>query len=149
MKIRKYNDNDKNFIIELSERFTDFEFLSSRDVQKHKEKQKEMAYQSTKNNPQGIFIAEDNGKYLGYIEVREYLDYFTNEKQGYVHSIAVVKDCEGKGIGSELMEKAEEWSREKGYKNLVLQLFTSNIRAMNFYKNLGFEDDIIVLSKQI
>ena len=149
MIIRSYRENDKDFILKMSKRFTDFDLISYRNFYKHQEKQKEMAEYSVTHNFENIYIAEDEKGYLGYIELKEYTDYFTNEKQGYVHSIAVEKNVEGKGIGKKLMEKAENWSLQKGYEKLVLQLFMSNERAFKFYKSLDFEEDIVFLVKKL
>jgi len=58
-------------------------------------------------------------------------------------SIAVSKEGEGRGIAKLLMDKAEEWTLSKGYKQMTLNVFAGNERAVNFYKNLNFENEII------
>ncbi|GIP64596.1 GNAT family N-acetyltransferase [Virgibacillus pantothenticus] len=149
MIIRNYKSEDKEFLVSLSSRFTEFDFLRFREPLQMEKKQEEMALEAISKNFSNIFIAETNGEYLGYIEMRGIVDYFTGEKQGYLSAIAVTKKYEGNGVGKKLMKKAEEWTNDKGYKELVLQLFNGNERAMKFYEKLGFEKDITVMIKQL
>ncbi|KWZ83161.1 GNAT family N-acetyltransferase [Heyndrickxia coagulans] len=108
-----------------------------------------MALDAVSNNSLNIFIAERDGNYLGYIELKDWIDYFTGKRQGYVSAIAVTKEAEGKGVGKLLMKKAEEWAKQKGYKELVLQVFSANEKAIKLYEMLGYEPDSMVMVKQI
>ncbi|KYC63185.1 hypothetical protein B4100_0345 [Heyndrickxia coagulans] len=47
------------------------------------------------------------------------------------------------------MKKAEEWAKQKGYKELVLQVFSANEKAIKLYEMLGYEPDSMVMVKQI
>lgn len=147
--IRDYTDKDKEFIIGLASRFTEIDYLDFRNRTKMLKKQEEMALESVENNKSNIFIAEKDGQYLGYIELKDWVDYFTRERQGYVASLAVTRDAEGTGVGTLLLKKAEDWAKQKGYKELVLQVFTANQRAIKLYESLGYEPDISVMVKQI
>lgn len=147
--IRDYTDKDKEFIIGLASRFTEIDYLDFRNRTKMLKKQEEMALESVENNKSNIFIAEKDGQYLGYIELKDWVDYFTRERQGYVASLAVTRGAEGTGVGTLLLKKAEDWAKQKGYKELVLQVFTANQRAIKLYESLGYEPDISVMVKQI
>lgn len=111
--IRDYTDKDKEFIIGLASRFTEIDYLDFRNRTKMLKKQEEMALESVENNKSNIFIAEKDGQYLGYIELKDWVDYFTRERQGYVASLAVTRDAEGTGIGTLLLKKAEDIIIEK------------------------------------
>jgi hypothetical protein len=39
----------------------------------------------------------------------ELVDSFTNVKQGFIDSIAITKEAEGKGIGKALINFSEDW----------------------------------------
>lgn len=149
MLIRKYEHSDRDFILSLAPRFSSFEFLNFRDSSKMLEKNKEMAMEAINKNSSNIYIAEKNGQILGYIELKEWVDYFTREKQGYISAVAVSKDFEGKGVGAFLLEKAEEWCKQKGYKELVLQVFSQNKNAIKLYEKSGYESDCIVMVKEL
>nr|WP_234448089.1 GNAT family N-acetyltransferase [Virgibacillus salexigens] len=112
-------------------------------------RQEETALESINKKSSNIFIAEEEGIYMGYIELNDTVDYFTRQRQGYISAIAVAKNSEGMGVGKRVMKKAEKWAQQKGYDQLVLHLFTANQRAMNFYKNLGYEQEFTVMVKQM
>lgn len=150
--IRKMVEDDKEFIIELSTRFTEFEFMSWRDPLKMKESQLKTAQEAVTSisKDSEIFVAvNEEQSLLGFLHIMKTSDYFTNEDQAYISSIAVSKAGEGTGVGKRLMKKAEEWTKEKGYKQLVLNVFSQNERAVNFYSKLNFEKEIIKMVKEI
>ncbi|MDZ5471477.1 GNAT family N-acetyltransferase [Bacillus sp. 31A1R] len=150
MNIRKMEEKDHDFILGLSSRFNEFEFMSWRDPEKMDEAQIMMAKEAIQNPNSIIFVAEDEfNQLLGYLHVTTMSDYFTGVEQGYVSSIAVAKEGEGKGVGRKLMEKAEEWAKSKGYQQLVLNVFDKNERALKMYQQLGFEKEIIKMVKEI
>ena len=143
LNIRKMDKTDEDFIIGLSTRFTDFDFMAWRDSNKMKDAQLKMAKESIEidnlSPDTDIYVVEDEKKILlGFLHMTMHTDYFTGESQGYISSIAVSKDGEGKGIAKLLMNKAEEWTVSKGYKQMTLNVFAGNERAVNFYKNLNF-----------
>lgn len=62
--------------------------------------------------------------------MKKNIDHFTEEEQGYISSIAVSDKAKGKGVAKKLMKTAEEWTKHKGYKQLILDVFSSNERAV-------------------
>ncbi|CAG9622701.1 GNAT family N-acetyltransferase [Sutcliffiella rhizosphaerae] len=149
MLIREFKEEDNLHIIELSKRFSDINFMNYRDKNSMEKKQVELAEAAIEKNRSNIFVAEENGDFLGYIELALQEDYFTGEKQGYISSIAVMPKGEGKGIGKELMKKAEEWTSEQGLNVLVLEVFKNNQRAVGFYETLGYQQEIVKMTKEI
>lgn len=152
LNIRRMMETDKHFILELSSRFTEFDLMEWRNPHKMKEAQLKIAKEAINNeDPDSeIFVIEDELKnVLGFLHMTKTTDYFTGESQGYVSSIAVSKDGEGKGIARKLMEKAEEWSRMRGYKQLTLNVFAKNERAVHLYSKLDFEDEIVKMVKEL
>ncbi|OFL47468.1 hypothetical protein HMPREF2767_02720 [Nosocomiicoccus sp. HMSC067E10] len=147
MRIKQFDEKDEGFILEMSQRFTTFEFLSFRDIGVHDKQQKNIAIESIKNNKDNIFILTHQNDYLGYIEMREYYDIFMDEYWGYLHSIAIKKEFEGKGVSELLLNKAEEWCRERGFNKLGLQVFEKNKRAIKFYEKHNFNNDSLFMVK--
>ncbi len=54
--------------------------------------------------------------------------------------IGILDGFRGKGIGSQLIAKSEEYLKEQGIKKLRLLVYELNERARRFYKKLGFQD---------
>lgn len=150
--IRNMIESDKDFIIDLSARLADIEYMDWRDRQKMKDAQRKMAQEAISNRDQDsdIFVVEDGNKtLLGYLYITKITDFFTGVEQGYISSIAITKEGEGKGIGKKLIEKAEEWTKNKGYKQLSLNVFKCNERAVNFYTKLNFETETMRMVKEL
>lgn len=152
LTIRKMEDADKEFILGLSTRFTEFDFMKWRDPQVMKDAQVKMAEEAVESTDpdSDIFVVEDERKILlGFLHMTKNIDYFTGEAQGYISSIAVSKAGEGRGIARKLMDKAEGWTKSKGYKQLTLNVFAQNERAINLYKKFNFENEIVKMVKEL
>lgn len=149
MNIRSYNQQDKQRILQLSSRLSEISFLEHRDSEQMQQKQLEMAQASIDENSDNIFVAEEEGVFLGYIECKEEEDYFSKEKLAYISAIAVTAEGEGKGVGRQLMRFAETWAKERGIKVLVLDVFSDNQRAVQFYEHIGYSQEIVKMTKVI
>lgn len=60
---------------------------------------------------------------------------FKGDRVLVVHRIAVNRDWQGKGVGSELMDFAEKFARENHYDVIRLDAFTQNPAAVALYKS--------------
>lgn len=91
----------------------------------------------------GVFIAEDAQKrLLGHvIIVCGYTESSTGESQGWIFDLAVIEEMWSAGIGQALMRRAEEFSRERGFKYIGLGVTTANERAVSFYQKLGYAEE--------
>jgi len=142
--ITPYRDKHKESILALSNRYIEFELSSWRDRKIMEKSAKEAAIKATENSTTQIFVAEDNqGNFLGYIQLGEFIDSFTNVKQGFIDSIAITKEAEGKGIGKGLMDFAEDWAREQGYGTIVLYVFANNEKARKLYERMNYKQETI------
>ncbi len=56
----------------------------------------------------------------------------------YISNIAIYPEFRGKGLGRELIQKAEEDAKRKHSKKVVLDVEKENNRAIKFYKELGY-----------
>jgi ribosomal protein S18 acetylase RimI-like enzyme len=85
-----------------------------------------------------IFIAEENGKSLGYCFITEVL-FLGMGKYIELQSIIVDRDNRKRGIGKGLLMKCEEWSIRNRYKKMVLTSRVHLKDAHEFYKSMGYE----------
>lgn len=95
-----------------------------------------------------IAVGKD-GQRLGYVNVRGSADEIANERCGYVALLAVVDEAEGEGIGQALLQQAEKWTGQMGFRRLALDVFASNVRGQHFYEKAGFRPETIRVIKQL
>ena len=95
--------------------------------------------------PEGFLVAEMKGAIVGYIMTRvdrgfSYYPYSTTmSEKGHVISLAVMPHARRKGIAEKLLRKAIEAIKNKGVKEVYLEVRISNIPAINLYRKLGFK----------
>ena len=106
------------------------------------------ALESSTEDP-AVFVAEIDGAIAGFIHLCSLEDYYRRRKHGHVADIVVAQGCEGQGVASALIAKAEDWSRAQGYDWLSLGVFEQNERAERLYRRLGFQRDVIRLLKPL
>lgn len=66
--------------------------------------------------------------------------YLNNQetRQGFISSVSVCFDAEGRGLASELMRKCVQLAREKGCESLGLEVGEGDQRTRAFYLKHGF-----------
>lgn len=85
-----------------------------------------------------VFTAEADGIVVGRILVVEHVS-LRSEVFAEVLGLVVSHDFRQKGIGTALIERAKEWSREKGFKMMRLRTNTKRKVANKFYPEIGFK----------
>ncbi len=152
ISIRAYQSSDREFILALASRFSEFalpEWRSSEEIDRTNTTTLEQALQQTTPGS-AIFIAEaENGSPAGFIHLQTEKDYFNNKEYGYISDLAVDRAFEGRGMGRALLETAEDWARKKGYQLLALYVFAGNEHARQVYERYGFQQEVIKYVKPI
>jgi ribosomal protein S18 acetylase RimI-like enzyme len=144
--IRTFKPTDGDFISSLVPRFSEFELPNWRSISEIDNANRVYLKKSMdKPEPDSIiFVAEDeNETPAGFIHLQTQSDYFNGKKHAYISDLAVDKSFEGQGIGSLLLDKAEEWVLQKGYRLLTLYVFKGNQHARHVYEERGFEQEVI------
>lgn len=67
---------------------------------------------------------------------------------GYIPDIVVLRKYHRQGVGKELLNKAKEYTKEKGCEYISLDVTTGN-PALDFYKHLGYREYSTNLKKKI
>lgn len=98
-----------------------------------------------------VFVADIDGKLIGHliIEIMKLPPIFVHDKEAHVHEIYVEKRYRKKGIGAMLLAEADGWAKEKGIFSLGLTVNVKNRRAFSFYKEFGFNEHNLKMSKII
>jgi ribosomal protein S18 acetylase RimI-like enzyme len=68
--------------------------------------------------------------------------------RGVVENLFVVSDRRGEGIGSALLEAAEERLHERGVDAVSLEVMAGNERARSFYRRQGYDHHRVELEKR-
>jgi ribosomal protein S18 acetylase RimI-like enzyme len=83
----------------------------------------------------GMLIAVADGKPIGSINAH-------GGRHGFVEiGMAVARDWRGRGVGSALMDAAEQWARAHGHHKLSLSVFAHNEAAIALYRKHGFVEE--------
>jgi ribosomal protein S18 acetylase RimI-like enzyme len=87
-----------------------------------------------------FFIAEMNGKAIGYAKLRENseVDCLKNGNAVELHRIYILERAKGNGVGVKLMNCCFEAARTKGYETIWLGVWERNLQAIKFYERMGF-----------
>ena len=94
--------------------------------------------QNTKNR--FIIHRSEDGMIVGFLAFRFMIDF--GEPVAYVWEIQVASESAGKGIGSEMMSKLENFLRQKtAIRKIVLTVLNNNQRAIKFYQQRGYSVD--------
>jgi len=126
---RKYEDNDYNFIYELKKnaykKYVEEIWGEWNDEKQHMFFDNYIAQQKDR-----IKIIVLDGKDVGYFDDK--LDKTTYE----VVNIIVLPECQGKGIGTQILKNAIAENKDK---DIDIQCFLTN-PVVDLYKRLGFEE---------
>ena len=100
-----------------------------------------------------MFVAEIEEEVVGFINIR-----FEHESQTYLSSLvdyAYISDLvvlpayRGRGIGTMLLQQAEDFARQQGATVLKIQVLAKNQLAADVYQRVGFRPYEITLLKHL
>ena len=78
------------------------------------------------SDPQGDYSVGDWSK---FIPEGEYM---------VIHSLAVLDECKGKGVGQEVVKFCIDTAKEQGYKGIRVDVVPGNFPARKLYEKMGF-----------
>ena len=70
--------------------------------------------------------------------------------RGVVYYVSADPECQGKGIGRQIMTAAEDWLKQQGIWKLNLMIRPDNVAVQSFYETLGYDvEERTVMAKWI
>lgn len=150
--IRPALPTDNDFILSLASRFSDFDLPEWRTASEVDSTNRRLLQKALEQPEPGsaVFVAEaGNGQLAGFIHLETEADFFGGIPHGYVSFVGVEKAFEGQGVGHILMNQAETWTRQQGYRLLTLYVFAGNLRAQRLYQKTGFRQELIKYAKEV
>lgn len=85
-------------------------------------------------NPEGIFVAEREGRIVGYITTLVDRD----AGKGRIPNLAVALELRGMGLGRQLIERALEYFRGEGLSYAMIETMDQNEIGRHLYPACGF-----------
>ncbi len=85
-------------------------------------------------NPGGIFVAEAQGRVVGYITTRVERE----TGKGRIPNLAVAPDFRGQGLGRRLIEHALDYFRREGLEYAMIETMAQNEAGQHLYPACGF-----------
>lgn len=104
-------------------------------------------------NTDKMFVAEAEEGVVGFINIR-----FEHESQTYLSSlidyayisdIVVLQEYRGQGIGTMLLQHAEDFAKQQGTTVLKIGVLSRNQQAADVYQHAGFRPYEIILLKHL
>ena len=86
-----------------------------------------------------ILVAKEKNKFIGYASVS--FAKFRKMKTNAYLVLSVRANYQGNGIGTKLIQEAENTARKRGIRRLELEVFAKNTGAHSLFKRLGFEEE--------
>jgi len=84
-----------------------------------------------------VIVADVDGSVVGWGSLNAF-----NPRQAYDHvadfSVYVERQCRGRGIGRQLLDRLIELARAAGYHKMVLSALASNDAGVRLYERAGF-----------
>lgn len=98
--------------------------------------------QQTGEPPLVVFVADDDTRLVGFIEVglRSVAEGCESSPAPYVEGWYVEPEHQRRGIGRALMREAERWARANGYTEMGSDAQLDNTLSHRVHAALGFEE---------
>lgn len=95
------------------------------------------------NDQKVLLVCEQDNAVVGYamvsFVVKPETPYRYELKFAEIEEIGVDQNCQNKGCGKQLMQEIINISKQKGFLEIQLNMFTFNKSAEIFYEKMGFE----------
>jgi ribosomal protein S18 acetylase RimI-like enzyme len=98
-----------------------------------------------------VFVAERDGVIVGYVfAALEPLNWKElRGPAGFIHDVAVTEESRRSGVGSQLIEAAVAWLRERGAPRVILGTAAPNSIARALFRKLGFRETMIEMTMEL
>lgn len=77
------------------------------------------------------------------------IDQVQGDRYTHIFLLYVVPEYRRRGIGTALMQYAENWAKKRGDRQIGLQVFQCNQPALNLYNQMGYQSTSIWMVKTL
>lgn len=96
-----------------------------------------------------VFVAEQRDEPVGVVTVHLFPSLHTSEPVAWLTALVVDESVRGTGVGSALVQRAEEWAQRHGAKRLSLTSHLRRSEAHEFYKRRDYQHNGVRLVKEL
>jgi len=86
---------------------------------------------------------------VGFLWLGNAIDQQQGDRHSYVLAIYVAPEHRRQGIATALLNHAQTWAREKGDRQIGLQVYADNAGAIALYRKLGYQTQSLWLTKPL
>jgi ribosomal protein S18 acetylase RimI-like enzyme len=158
VRIRKYQGSDRTAFVRLMEQLMDYivsidDLKRTRRMPEFGESYTQRTLQKVAENEGIIYVAEVNEQLVGAVvgiipeQTKEEQLEHVPSKCGEVLELVVESGYRGKGVGTMLMNKLEEYFKENNCNMSGVLVLVPNKNAHRLYSKLGYEDRTIYMTK--
>jgi ribosomal protein S18 acetylase RimI-like enzyme len=140
IEIRPADSGDSDFVAGLALSLLEFGSPAWKNAEELAPGFRKVLAEAVRNQDQrsAVLIAEgESGTPLGFISLKVGRD-LAGVERGHVADLAVSPTARHSGVGRALMQAGEAWARERGFTVLSLDVWSTNERALEFYRRLGY-----------
>jgi GNAT superfamily N-acetyltransferase len=94
-----------------------------------------------------VWVAELDGQAVGIATAKQFPAIHQSTPVVWLTALVVAESARGRGVGTRLVNEAEEWAREQGARKIALTSALHRDEAHDFYKRLGYEHTGVRLAK--
>ncbi len=135
MEIRPFQRGEEEAVIELWRRC---------DLLRPQNDPHDEILRKRKFQPDMFLVAVIDGKIVGSVMVGY------EGHRGWINYLGVAPEMRRRGVGRRLMDEAERLLRDAGCPKINLQVRTSNLAVVEFYRAIGFvQDEVISMGKRL
>jgi aminoglycoside 6'-N-acetyltransferase I len=91
-----------------------------------------------------VLVAEkEQGSFGGFVEVsvrRDHVDGASSAPVAYLEAWYVAPEFQGQGIGRQLLQHAERWASNQGFKELASDAELDNVGSIEAHRACGFTE---------
>ena len=135
LHIRSYRASDETGVVEL--------WIACKLVVSHNDPRKDIR-RKLGVNPEWLLIGEQESRIVATCVVGY------EGHRGWINYLAVSPDARRRGIATRMMAEAERSLRKAGCPKINLQVRSTNLQVIEFYRSLGFKvDDVTSMGKRL
>lgn len=86
---------------------------------------------------------------VGCLWMGNAVDQVSGSRHAHIFLVYVTPQHRRRGVGTALMEHAQNWAKDRGDRQIGLQVFPANTGALNLYHHLGYQTQSLWMIKSL